>query len=418
MKRVFKFGGASVKDAESVRNIPRILADYQEDELVIIISAMNKTTNALEELVDLALHDEEAALNKLEEIKTYHHGIAKELFNEYDPVFDQLNSFFGEMKIMVEEYEKASFDLFYDQLVPYGELLSTYIISHHLSHSGIKNKWLDARKLIITDNTFRAARVNWEESKKAISAEVASVLMPDQPVITQGFIGSDGKHSTTLGREGSDFSAAIFASILDAEEMIVWKDVPGYLNADPKYFNETVKLDRISYSESIELAFYGAKIIHPKTIRPLQNKGIPLYVKSFERPADEGSIIQADISADASIPSCIIKEDQVLISISSRDFSFIAEGHLHLIFGLFAKHRCGINLMQNSAISFSVCVDKNERLEALIRDLQVDFKVKYNDNLRLITIRHYDAETIRKLTLNREILMEQRSRITAQMLVK
>jgi aspartate kinase len=275
------------------------------------------------------------------------------------------------------------------------------------------NKWMDARGLIITDSTYRAARVDWEESRRNIISAISGDI-----IVTQGFIGSDGNYSTTLGREGSDFSAAIFANILDAEEVVVWKDVPGYLNADPRYFDDTIKLDSISYAESIELAFYGAKIIHPKTIRPLKNKSIPLKVRSFLEPESEGSVIHNDHSSDALVPSCIIKDDQVLMSIAARDFSFIAEDKLHTIFGLFTKHRCGINLMQNSAISFSVCVDNNPRLETLIHELQEEFKVKYNDGLQLITIRHYDQETIGKLTAGKEILLEQRSRITVQMVVK
>jgi len=242
--------------------------------------------------------------------------------------------------------------------------------------------------------------------------------MTDEMMLTQGFIGSDGKYSTSLGREGSDFSAAIFANVLGAEEVVAWKDVPGYMNADPKYFSDTVKLDKISYTESIELAFYGAKIIHPKTIRPLKNKSIPLRIKSFLDPDAEGSVIHEDQSRDTLYPSCIIKENQVLISISSRDFSFIGEDMLSGIFGLFAKHRCGINLMQNSAISFSVCVDQSLRLADLIKDLQQDFRVKYNDGLQLVTIRHYNKQTIKKLVQGKEILLEQRSRVTVQMVVK
>ncbi len=308
--------------------------------------------------------------------------------------------------------------MYYDQIVAYGELLSTRIVSCYLDSIGDHNKWLDARALIATDSTYREAKINWETTQSQILASVTSEFAKLYTIVSQGFIGSDGKFSTSLGREGSDFSAAIFANVLDAEEVIVWKDVPGYLNADPAYFDNTIKLDKISYSESIELAFYGAKIIHPKTIRPLKNKSIPLIVKSFINPDEPGSIIHEDPSSDALLPSYIIKENQVLISISSRDYSFIAEDHLHKIFGLLAEHRTRINLMQNSAISFSVCVDNSSRIPRLINTLQNDFGVKYNDDLQMITIRHYKQDTIDKLTANREILLEQRSRVTVQMIVK
>lgn len=417
--RVFKFGGASVKDAESVRNISLILQKYRDEDLVIIISAMNKTTNALENLAKSSYEDDRASGSLFKEIKDYHIQIAQALFpNQNHPVFESLDRLFMEMDHLLGTGEKQEFDRYYDQLVPYGELLSTQIISWFLNDAGFQNIWLDARKLVITDNTYRSAKVDWEASRDAIAGKVGPAFSKSNILVTQGFIGGNGSLSTTLGREGSDFSAAIFANILDAREVIVWKDVPGYLNADPRYFDDTVKLDRLSYTETIELAFYGAKIIHPKTIRPLKNKGIPLYVKSFQAPDEAGSVIHTDNSSDTTVPSCIIKEDQVLISISSRDFSFIAEDHLHLIFGLFAKHRCGINLMQNSAISFSVCVDNTPRLNSLITELQNYFSVKYNNDLRLITIRHYDADSIRKLTQNNDILLEQRSRVTVQMVVK
>jgi aspartate kinase len=272
--------------------------------------------------------------------------------------------------------------------------------------------------MVITDDTYRSALVDWELSGKKIKQMVLPELEQGRMVITQGFIGGHGKHSTTLGREGSDFSAAIFAHVLDADAVVVWKDVPGYLNADPRYFENTVKLDKLSFNESVELAFYGAKIIHPKTIRPLKAKNIPLWVKSFIDPAEPGSLIHNDLSSDALVPSCIIKEDQVLISISTRDFSFIAEDHLHRIFGLMAAGRTAINLMQNSAISFSVCVDNNPRLPALLSELQHEFRLRYNHGLQLITIRHYDQPTIEKLTKGKEILLEQRSRLTVQMVVK
>ena len=421
--RIFKFGGASVKDAESVRNIPRILSLYKGEELVVIVSAMGKTTNALEALSEAAYHKRDEAEGLYEDILSYHMQIAGELFpDENHEIYKHLNNLFNylirwfEIKSNTEkEYE---YDMFYDQIVPVGELLSTRIISCYLNDAGIENIWLDAREMIVTDKTYRAALIDWEATGARINSLALPELKKGTMVVSQGFIGSNDEFSTSLGREGSDFSAAIFANILDAEEVVVWKDVSGYLNADPQYFSDTVKLDKISYSESIELAFYGAKIIHPKTIRPLKNKNIPLLVKSFIQPDEPGSLIHEDLTSDTLVPSCIIKEDQVLISISSRDFSFVAEDHLHRIFGLFSMHRISINLMQNSAISFSVCVDNTSRLKSLINELQKNFRVKYNDGLQLITIRHYDQATLDRLTEGKEILLEQRSRVTVQMVVK
>ncbi len=420
--KVFKFGGASVKDAASVRNIPLILNKYREEKLVVIISAMGKTTNALELLTDAAFSQHENVNEHYLNIYDFHMKLASELFQgKNHEILASLETQFSLLRQWIQSLSskhKFSYDVCYDQIVPAGELLSTLIVSAFLNEQGYKNTWLDARKMIYTDDTFRAARIDWDSSAEKILKLVPEAFKKASMVVSQGFIGKHGRFTTSLGREGSDFSAAIFGNILNAEEVIVWKDVPGYLNADPKYFKDTVKLDKISYTESIELAFYGAKIIHPKTIRPLKNKNIPLRVKSFLKPEEEGSVIHEDSLKDGLLPSCIIKEDQVLISISSRDFSFIAEDHLSRIFGLFAKHRTGINLMQNSAISFSVCVDKNARLEALKAALQEGFRLKYNDGLQLITIRHYTQEKIKDLTEGKEILLEQRSRITVQMLVK
>jgi aspartate kinase len=421
--KVFKFGGASVKDAESVRNIPRILSMYSDEELIVIVSAMGKTTNALEALSEAAYHKRDEVTSLYEHILNYHMQIAGELFpDESHEIYQHLNKLFNNLIQWVEikrNTEKVyEYDMYYDQIIPVGELLSTRIVSCYLNDAGIKNTWLDAREMIVTDRTYRAALVDWDSTFEGITSKAGPELKNGSMVVSQGFIGSNGEFSTSLGREGSDYSAAIFANILDAEEVVVWKDVDGYLNADPKYFADTVKMDKISYMESIELAFYGAKIIHPKTIRPLKNKSIPLLVKSFIDPDKPGSLIHDDLTSDALLPSCIIKEDQVLISISSRDFSFIAEDHLHRIFGLFAMHRTRINLMQNSAISFSVCTDNTSRLQSLISELQKSFRVRYNDRLQLVTIRHYDKATCNKLTQDKEILLEQRSRVTLQMVVK
>ena len=421
--RVLKFGGASVKDAESVRNIPDIISKYRNNELVIIVSAMDKTTNALEALTEAAHAGSSETGERFSGIFNYHQQIIEMLFPDSShEIYGQIRELFDEikhwLKVLQDTEREYDFDMYYDQIVSIGELLSTRIVSAYLAEQGYANTWLDARELIMTDHTYRAAKIDWETTYDRIHTVAVPELQKGKMVISQGFIGSTGEFSTTLGREGSDFSAAIFANILDAEEVVVWKDVPGYLNADPKYFKDTVKLDKISYTETIELAFYGAKIIHPKTIRPLKNKSIPLLIKSFLTPDEAGSLIYEGLSSDTMIPSRIIKEDQVLISISSRDFSFIAEDHLYMIFGVFTGHRIGINLMQNSAISFSVCVDESPRLDELIKELQKEFRVKYNDGLRLITIRHYDQDSINKLILGNEILLEQRSRITVQMVVK
>ena len=390
---------------------------------MVIISAMGKTTNALEALTEAAFNHDNKAEGLFLKLYDYHMQIAQELFpDDKHKAYTQLESIFSELRywmdILAKPERKYPYDLYYDQMVPVGELLSTMIVSIFLNEQTYKNTWLDAREMIITDNTYRAAIIDWQRTHDKIKEKTGNAWKNKSIVVSQGFIGHDGEYSTTLGREGSDFSAAIFANILDAEEVIVWKDVPGYLNADPQYFSDTVKLDRISYSESIELAFFGAKIIHPKTIRPLKNKSIPLWVRSFLDPDAKGSLIHEDHSSDSLVPSYIIKEDQVLISISPRDFSFIAEDNLHLIFGIFTTHRCGINLMQNSAISFSVCVDKTDRLEGLIDEMQQNFSVKYNDGLQLITIRHYDQASINKLTEGKEVFLEQKSRMTVQVVVK
>lgn len=420
--RVFKFGGASVKDAASVRNIPGIISKYSDDGLVIVISAMGKITNAMEQLAKAAYYKDAVVEDRFQELEDYHMEIARDLFPDpCHPVFEKLKKIFAELKIWTDIPDPGKayvFDMYYDQIVPSGELLSTTIVNAYLESQGYKVLWADARELIISDNTYRSAEVDWQQTTDRIIKEIAPALKQGKIIVSQGFIGSNLAHSTTLGREGSDYTAAIFANILDATEVLVWKDVPGYLNADPDYFDDTVKLDKISYQESIELAFYGAKIIHPKTIRPLKNKNIPLLVKSFLDPETDGSIIHHDISRDALVPSYIIKEQQVLISISSRDFSFIAEDNLHKIFGIFAAHRISINLMQNSAISFSVCVDESPRLDGLIKELQQDFQLRYNEGLKLISIRHYKLAKLDEIRAGKEILLEQKSRRTLQIVVK
>lgn len=419
--KVFKFGGASVKDASAVRNMAKILHSYMDQPLVVVVSAMGKMTNAFEKLAKYSYEGQKELFeNQLILIKSFHYDILKALFPDPNhKAYDVVNKLFGKMETLAGSNQKNTFDEWYDMLVPYGELLSTGIVSSFLEDAGFRHTLLDAGKLVRTNNTYRDARVLWPETNAQIRQSVQEVLKTNDFVLTQGFIGSttQGK-STTLGREGSDFTASIFAWALEADEVVIWKDVPGLLNADPKIFPETVKIDRLTYADAIELAYYGAKIIHPKTIKPLQNKSIPLIIKSFYDPGLPGSLISDIRDKCEQVPTYIFKFNQTLISITPRDFSFVNEENLFDIFGVFSAHRVRINMMQNSAISFSVCIDGNIMgFEALIRALQEKYKVKYNQNLELITIRNYNQECIDKVINSRTILLEQRSRATVQLLV-
>jgi aspartate kinase len=418
--KIFKFGGASIKDADSVRNVGNILKKYIQEPLVVVVSAMGKMTNAFEILTEHAFHGNSAHLEtQFGFIRSFHLDILHELFPDPNhEAFARADELFQEIASLIKVNDKQEFDFFYDRIVPFGEMLSGSIVSSFLQESGIVNTLFDARRLIRTNNSYRDARVLWPETTENIRN--AFGLLNPPFMLTQGFIGSDPNgNSTTLGREGSDYSAAIFAYALDAEEVVIWKDVPGLLNADPQIFRETVKIDRISYSDAIELAYYGAKIIHPKTIKPLQNKKIPLIIKSFAEPELPGSVISNSEEVYQQLPSFIFKFNQTLISISPRDFSFINEENLIGIFGFFSQYRVRINLMQNSAISFSVCIDgENSGFNSLIEALQHDYKVKYNQHLELITIRNYDQACIEKAVNNRLILLEQRSRATVQLLVE
>jgi len=419
--RVFKFGGASVKDPNAVRNVKRVLDLFPEEELVVVISAMGKTTNALESLIAAHIEQTDQKQAVLNDIRSFHHEILSDLFSSSDhAIHSETENCLNEIEKILNEEPMDHYDFIYDQVVSFGEILSTKIVSAYLLDQGVDNVWLDARKLVCTDNTYREAKVNWNGTQERIRSATSQSEGKRKIHLTQGFIGhtSEGL-TTTLGREGSDFTAGIFAYCLDAEDVTIWKDVPGMLNADPKWFEETEKLDEISYREAIELAYYGASVIHPKTIKPLQNKQIPLLVKSFLDPESEGTVIQASNRSDGLITSYIFKRDQILISISPKDFSFIVEHNLRDIFNAFHEHRVKINLMQNSAISFSACAGGDQvRIDALIDDLSADFAVKYNSGVELLTIRHYDQETIDRLTKGKEILVIQRSRQTARVVMK
>lgn len=423
LMKVFKFGGASLKSAEAVHNMANILRKFPKDRIIVIVSAMGKTTNALEQLTE-AYYYKKANVNVLlNEIKKYHLDIAGQLFTKKDhPVFDELNNTFVELDWAVEGEPAYSYNLEYDQIVSMGEIISSKIVSAYLNEIGIGNTWLDVRDLIKTDDTFREAKVNWEQTENAVRKNINPVFSENKTgaiILTQGFLGGTTENFTsTLGREGSDYTAAILAFTASADEVTIWKDVPGVLNADPKWFDETKKIEQLSYQDAIELAYYGATVIHPKTIKPLQNKKIPLYVKSFLSPDDRGTLIN-EIQSPLPTPCFIFKINQVLISISPKDFSFIVEENLSDIFKLFAGHDIKINMIQNSAISLSVSADGDERqLTSLIEILRKDFRVLYNENLELITIRYYDQETINRVIVNKKILLEQKSRYTVQLVVR
>lgn len=425
IKKIYKFGGASVKDADAVRNLKNIVAQHKDEDIFLVVSAMGKTTNMLEKaLKDFRDHNGELGIEALGEVMSYHEKIILDLFdqNHEHPVIESVSSLFIELWEKLQNTDQP-YDYQYDQTVSYGELISTTIIQEYLNHCDVPCRWLDARKYVLTDERFRAASPDWDETRLRIS-KLNDEHIHGIVCITQGFIGStvDGKHSVTLGREGSDYTAAIFANCLDAEEVTIWKDVDGLLNADPKRFDETVQLPHITYSEAIELAFYGASIIHPKTLKPLQNKNITLKVQSFLNPDHAPSII--DGKADRSIgkvPSYIVKDNQTLVSISPRDYSFMNEHNLRLIFAACDELNIHANVIQTSALMLSFCFDHDEeKLKGLVGSLRETFQVKYNKGLTLFTIRHYDnAYTMGDRFLEgRKVYLKQSSRSTLQYVVR
>ncbi len=419
--RIFKFGGASVKDAAAVENVKDILSLYPKDNLVIVVSAMGKTTNAMEQITDALYHkDFETFRNLVLERKAFHFSILEDLFKEKNhPVFNEVLAIFNDLGNRVNIPISENYDFEYGQIVSLGEVVSTKIIEAYLSLNSNETVWLDARKVIRTNNNYREGEVDWSKTQGLLQERI-DAHADKRVFVTQGFLGhtSEG-FTTTLGREGSDYTAGIFAYCLNATDVTIWKDVPGMLNADPKWFDNTVKLDTISFKEAIELSYYGASVIHPKTIKPLQNKSIPLYVKSFLNPTAEGTAIQSSTVNDNLVPSFIFKMDQILLSITPKDFSFIVEENMSDIFKTLAQANAKINIMQNSALSFSVCLDKSKvDLERLTASLSTDFNVKYNDGLELVTIRHYDQATIDRVTEGKEVLMEQKTRQTARLVLK
>lgn len=413
MIKVLKFGGASIKNSERIANVFSIINNFKNQKIIIVFSAIANVTNLLEDLVDLYFNNSQQLKSKLLEIRNVHAQITKELFEKDHQVFIEIEKIFSEIDFFLKTNSNKNLSFVYDQIVSAGELLSSKILSNYLTNNNFENTLVDARDIIKTNDKYQNANIDWASTKDKIKS-----YLVDFPIITQGFIGSDSSnYTTTLGREGSDFTAAIIANVLNVSEVTIWKDVDGVLNADPRYFNDFVLLDQLPYSEAVELAFYGAKVIHPRTIQPLQEKNIPLIVRSFLNYDNKGTIINND-NKNLSIPSFIVKENQVLISISDNNLSFIIEEHLSWIFFVLDRYDIRLNLMQNSAVSFSICVDnKRTSINSLIAELSSKFKVYYNDSVKLFTIRHYNQDSIDKVIANKKVLLEQKSRNTVQFVV-
>ena len=414
--RVFKFGGASVKDAAGVRNVAHVLREMGHDQTLVVVSAMGKTTNAMEELAGIYMAHPYGIMGSLEGIRRYHMDVVIELFPDAQhPVYQKAAQLFLEIEDFFKRNKSPKYNFVYDQIVGYGELLSSTILSEYLNAQGLENQWIDVRGLIKTDNHYRDAQVDWEQTALAVQ----STLIKGPFYITQGFLGSDENHfTTTLGREGSDYTAAILAYCMDAESVTIWKDVPGVLNADPRYFDNAQLLHHISYREAIELAFYGASVIHPKTLQPLQGKLIPLHVKSFIDPHAPGTTVSEGEGITPMVPCFIVKKEQVLLKLYSRDFSFIVENSMSELFRLFHQYNIKVELIQNSAISFSVCVDNRfKRIEELLEVLEQKYKVTAVFDVSLYTVRHFDEPSILALQKDKEILLEQRGKETVQLVV-
>ncbi len=414
--QIFKFGGASVKDAESVQNIVTVLKKTGYSNTLIVVSAMGKTTNALEKVINAYFNDHKGLNEALEESNNYHTQIITQLFPEGHSIFETVKTLFKDLISFLNRNKSPNYDFVYDQVICYGELISTKIISAYLSYSTIENTWVDARELIKTNTNYRDALVDWTATQQAIQNNINTNGLS----ITQGFIASDQNNfTTTLGREGSDYTGAIFAYCLNASNLTIWKDVPGVLNGDPRVFKNTKLLQRISYNEAIEMAFYGATIIHPKTLQPLQRKEIPLYVKSFITPESPGTFIGKGIQLDPMISCFILKKDQILISLSSIDFSFIMEDNISDIFNLLHIYKMKVTMMQNSAISFSVCVEnKFNNLEPLLKKLRATYKVRWNEGVTLLTVRHASSNEINVLLHGKTVLLKQENRTVTQYVLK
>lgn len=415
--QIFKFGGASIKNAAGVKNFVALIKTVKYKETLIVVSAMGKTTNALEQVVNCYFTEKTQLNSALQDVINYHNAILLQIFdNESYPIFKKVALLFKELSTLLRVNKSPNYSFVYDQVVSYGELVSTTILSYYLKHLGINNTWIDARQHIKTNNNYQDANVDWKSTQYNIKTNVDKNTLS----ITQGFLGSDTNNfTTTLGREGSDYTAAIFAYCLNAHSVCIYKDVPGILNADPRYFNNAQLISQMSYQEAIELAFYGASIIHPKTIQPLKRKEIPLYVKSFLNPTEIGTKIESGTTLTPKIPCFIVKKQQILVAVSSLDFSYIVEEHISDIFLLLHTYKMKVSVIQNSAISFSVCIeDMFKNIDALLLDLKSKFSVTYYKNVSLYTVRHYNATVLEQLEKGKTIVLKQLTPQTVHLVTK
>jgi aspartate kinase len=419
--RVYKFGGASIADAGRMAALLPIITEEQQS-LLVVMSALGKTTNALEVVVKLACTNKEEAIHAAQKLEQQHLEYAAGLLDEvyYPKAAAALREHFAELERSVRYANATAYDMSYDQIVCMGEILSTRMFAFFLQQKGLPCEWIDVRTVFRTDDNYRDAGIEWDYSQQRAEAVIGSLMRKGTIVVTQGFIGATKEgRSVTLGREGSDYTAATLAAMLHMDSVTIWKDVEGLQNADPKLFPNTVKIEAISFNEVIEMAFYGAQIIHPKTIKPLQNAGIPLYVKCFLDRRLPGSVIQTETGNITYPPLIVLKDDQVLIQVTTRDFSFITEDNLSKLYSIFHDLRIKINLIQNAAISFIACIDNREdKVKALVQALSKDYKVSINDNVHLLTIRHYTPEVIFELTKDKQILLRQETRKTIQVVTK
>ncbi len=412
--RIFKFGGASVKNPDAVKNIARVLQHVGTENTLVVISAMGKMTNAFENLVT-SYRAEEGLSSALEFVKNFHYEMLSGLFQKEHEVYNKVTILFGELSGFMTTNLSTDYNYVYDQIVSFGELMSTTIVSAYLKEIGLENNWLDVRNFVITDDNYRDAKVNWELTEKVIQEKVDTTKLN----ITQGFLGGSNGKTTTLGREGSDYTAGIFAYCLNAESVTIWKDVPGVLNADPRVFEETELLEKISYTEAIEMAFYGASVIHPKTLQPLEQKRIPLFVRSFENLDQTGTSVTKTVGIEPEVPCYIVKKNQILVSVSAKDFSFMVEDNISAVFKKLHDYKLKVNLIQNSALSFSVCVeDKYGMFEDFYNDIKSTFNIKSYKNATLFTIRHFDDEAITNIKRRGKAIIRQINTETAQLVIQ